>query len=248
MTLTAAAPARAQPESMIPAIIHQTWKDRSVPDRFRAAQASWQAAHPEWEYRLWTDADLDDVVSTYAPELVPLYRSYPYQIQRVDAARYVILRQFGGAYADLDLVCMKPLDGLRAHRVVLPLTTPWGVSNQFMLSQPGQSLFDYAIRSLPDAYRRWQRWWFPRHLRVLRTTGPLFLTARLKEHGPVEGLRILSLDEHCHGDPELAYVHNLRGKTWAEWDTHALNFLHDYWRPLTALGVGAAAAGWYLLR
>ena len=99
-------------------------------------------------------------------------------------------------------------------RWCFPRTTPFGVSNQFMLSVKGHSLFHHAVASLPRAYVKWGRVW-PRHLRVLTTAGPLFLTGRLREHGTREGMRFLSLDEHGHGDPEAAYVAHLRGNTWA---------------------------------
>ena len=174
-----------------------------------------------------------------APELVPLYEEYPEDIQRVDAARYVILREFGGVYADLDLQCLRPIDALLDAEVVLPRTTPFGVSNQFMLSVKGHSLFHHSVASLPRAYAKWGKVW-PRHLRVLTTAGPLFLTGRLREHGTKEGMRFLSLDEHGHGDPEVAYVGHLRGNTWAAWDTHVINFLHENWKWLTA-GVAVSA-------
>jgi inositol phosphorylceramide mannosyltransferase catalytic subunit len=170
---------------------------------------------------------------------VPLYEAYPEAIQRVDAARYVILREFGGVYADLDLQCLRPIDALLDAEVVLPRTTPFGVSNQFMLSVKGHSLFSHAIASLPAAYAKWGRVW-PRHLRVLTTAGPLFLTGRLREHGTKEGMRILSLDEHGHGEREVSYVAHLRGNTWAAWDTHVINFFHDNWKWLVA-GVVASA-------
>ena len=44
---------------MIPRIIHQTWKTETIPPQWEAAQRSWRDAHPGWEYRLWTDDDLD---------------------------------------------------------------------------------------------------------------------------------------------------------------------------------------------
>lgn len=215
-----------------------------MPERFRAAQESWWRLHPGWAYRLWTDEDLAELVRTRAPELWPLWQAYPDHIQRVDAARYVILREHGGVYADLDLECLRPLDELMGYRVVLPKTTPFGLSNQFMLAAPGEPLFRYAVEALPEAFGRWQRRWLPRHLRVLRTTGPLFITACRRAHGPVGGERILELDEHCHGDPARNWVRNLRGKTWAGWDTHVLNFFHDHWRWLAAGGALAAAALW----
>ena len=60
---------------MIPRILHQTWKDRNVPARFLDAQRSWQDAHPDWEYRFWTDEDLAALVRERAPELSPCTRS-----------------------------------------------------------------------------------------------------------------------------------------------------------------------------
>jgi hypothetical protein len=47
---------------MMPRIIHQTWKTEAIPPQWQAAQRSWRDAHPEWEYRFWTDEDLDRLV------------------------------------------------------------------------------------------------------------------------------------------------------------------------------------------
>ena len=35
----------------------QTWKSRDIPEKWRAAQKSCVDLHPDYEYRLWTDAD-----------------------------------------------------------------------------------------------------------------------------------------------------------------------------------------------
>ena len=233
---------------MIPKIIHQTWKDHDIPARFQEAQQSWKKHHPDWEYRFWTDDDLDRLVEEHAPDLLPQWEAYPNHIQRVDAARYVMLREFGGMYADLDLECLKPMDGLLEHEVVLPNTTPFGLSNQLMLSRPGHPLFDFAIQSLPASFRKWYRWWIPRHVRILASTGPLFITGRVRAYGDVEGLRVMSLDEHGHGDPDQAYIFNHRGKTWAGWDTLFFNLVHDNWKVLAGLGIVLAVAGFTLLR
>lgn len=226
---------------MIPRVVHQTWKTHDVPERFLEAQRSWQEIHPHWEYRFWTDEDLADLVHERAPEISSLYRRYPEAIQRVDAARYVILREFGGLYADLDVRCLRSVEPLLDADVVLPRTTPFGVSNQLMLAVPGHALFKSAVASLPRAFEQWGRVW-PRHLRVLATTGPLFMTGCLRKFGVREGVRILTLDEHGHGDPALSYVKHLRGNTWAGWDTHVINFFHDHWKWLAAGAAGSAVA------
>ncbi len=45
----------------VPKILHQTWKDKDVPEKWKAAQQACIAAHPGYEYKLWTDADAEKV-------------------------------------------------------------------------------------------------------------------------------------------------------------------------------------------
>ncbi|MGQ9365932.1 glycosyltransferase [Azospirillum sp. A39] len=99
---------------MIPRIIHQLWKGPDVPDRFRAFQDGWRRHHPDWDYRLWTDADIAAFVAGAFPDLLGVFEGYAQPICRADLARYLILKRFGGLYADLDFECLKPVDGLIA--------------------------------------------------------------------------------------------------------------------------------------
>ncbi|HET9949618.1 MAG TPA: glycosyltransferase [Longimicrobiales bacterium] len=225
----------------IPRILHQTWKTTAVPRCWRAARESWLAHHPDWEHRFWTDEDLDRLVRTRAPDLYPLWKRYPYDIQRVDAARYVMLREYGGAYADLDVVCLKPFHDLLEHELVLARTRPLGITNQLMLARPGHPLMERALQRLPASFRRWQRRALPRHFRVLLTTGPLFLTGCMRAHGPSERERMLTLDEHGHGRMDRSYVRHIPGGSWEEWDSRALCFVHDHWELLASTGVAGAA-------
>ncbi|WP_029008558.1 glycosyltransferase [Azospirillum halopraeferens] len=99
---------------MIPRILHHLWKDADVPPRLAAFRATWRRLHPDWEHRLWTDADLRAFVAREAPDFLPVYDAYEEPIRRADAARYLILQRLGGLYVDLDFECLKPLDPLLA--------------------------------------------------------------------------------------------------------------------------------------
>lgn len=233
---------------MIPRILHQTWKTRVVPEKWRGARESWLEAHPRWEHRFWTDRDLDRLVRRRAPGFYPFWKEYPNPIQRVDAARYLILHEYGGAYADLDMVCLRPLDDLLEHDLILPRTRPLGLSPQFMAARPGHPFFRRALRELPVARRRWQRPWLPRHFRVILTTGPLFLTGLYRRMAEDVEARILTLAEHGHGDPRRSYVKHLRGRTWAEWDTHFFSFVHRHWRLLVSAAATTGAAALMLMQ
>lgn len=96
----------------VPRCIHQTWKTTEVPDRYKAFQKTFLDHHPHWEYKLWTDEDNDKLIEEHYPWFLDMYRSYPHNIQRVDAARYFIMYHYGGVYADLDMQCLTPLDPL----------------------------------------------------------------------------------------------------------------------------------------
>lgn len=93
-------------------VIHQTWKDSNPPeDIFRPDWvSSWTTHNPEWGYRLWTDDDIRDFVRDEFPRFFPIWCSYPKQIMRVDAWRYLLLKRQGGLYVDLDIASLRPLE------------------------------------------------------------------------------------------------------------------------------------------
>jgi hypothetical protein len=42
-------------QSTIPKLIHQSYKDTTLPNDFKDYQKSWNAQHPSWTYQFWTD-------------------------------------------------------------------------------------------------------------------------------------------------------------------------------------------------
>jgi mannosyltransferase OCH1-like enzyme len=215
---------------MIPRVIHQTWKVAEVPAQFRDAQHSWRRQHPDWSYRLWTHADMDEFVRAHYPQVWDLYRRYPDQIQRCDAVRYMILHRLGGVYSDLDIVSLRPIDDLLDCDVMLPKTDPIGVSCDLMAARPGHAFFAHLIDQLPAAYARWQHWYIPRHFRVLLTTGPLFLTAQYRAFAGKQAIKILPPDQYGAVPSPSSYLRHIPGNTWAGWDTHVFTFLNRHWR------------------
>src|SRR5947207_2520886 len=105
-----------------PKIIHQLWKGRGVPEQFRPMVASIRAQQPDYEYRLWTDAEIDAFVRERAPQCSGAYSRFRKPVEQIDFARYLILHEIGGAYFDLDVESVRPIDPLVASgRIVLGL-------------------------------------------------------------------------------------------------------------------------------
>eukprot|EP00756_Hemistasia_phaeocysticola_P057566 Hpha_TRINITY_DN34169_c0_g1::TRINITY_DN34169_c0_g1_i1::g.75775::m.75775 len=89
-----------------PKVLHQTWKSREVRREHRGAVESWGTCLPdEWLQVLWTDEDAKALVAEVAPDFLRTFMSYIHPIQRADTFRYVLLRHYGGWYADVDYEC-----------------------------------------------------------------------------------------------------------------------------------------------
>lgn len=98
----------------IPGIIHQIWsaKYKPYPAVFAKLADTWKRHHPDWQYILWDDERMDSFMRAYYPEYEETFKRFPYDVQRWDVIRYLILYKMGGFYVDCDYECRKPFDSL----------------------------------------------------------------------------------------------------------------------------------------
>ena len=92
----------------MPKKIHQIWLGGNMPDEYKKFSESWKKFNPDWEYKLWTENDLCNII-------IPrknLFNSITHVGQKSDFLRYHILNQFGGIYVDTDFECLKSFDSL----------------------------------------------------------------------------------------------------------------------------------------
>ena len=160
--------AQIQEESVIPKIIHQIWVGGPVPEKYDEWRQSWQDMHPDWEYKLWTDADIPSLhIHNRA-----IYDKAPDFAAKADVLKYEILYQFGGMYVDIDFECLQSFDGLH-HRYNFYS----GISNErtfaialgLLGAAPGHPILKHCI----EAAR-------PKLLQMGRM-GPGYFTARFFE-------------------------------------------------------------------
>jgi hypothetical protein len=109
-------PQQAQPTGLdalpklIPRIIHQTYKTRTIPEKARPVVQSWAVANNNWQYRFYDDPACLEFVEKEFPEYVEAYQSLPKDVERSDFFRYMVILRMGGVYADIDVECRQPLD------------------------------------------------------------------------------------------------------------------------------------------
>lgn len=227
-----------QSELVVPKILHHTWKNREIPEKWAAAQKSCKDLHPEYEFKLWTDADAVHFIEEHYPWFLPTFLAYPYQIQRVDSIRYFILYHYGGIYMDLDMGCRKRIDFMRQYNFTAPLTYPGGVSNDVIAAVPGDAYLHQVISNL----RYWNKWMVIKYIQVMFSAGPMFLTTQYSLYRNKAGIAVIPPALYgkydLSGDP---YFYHLHGSSWHEGDAAFVFWLDKYKMLLISAGIILAA-------
>lgn len=175
--------------SSTPKILWQTWKSDKlddVPEKLKGYILKWKKLHPEYAHYLLDDDDLRNIVKKVVPKYLNVYDSFTHMIERVDFARYAILYKYGGVYADLDTLPLKPIDKWVEEGKIVLGSEPYEhaqkiynrervVCNALMISPPGQQfwkeLMDYIIRNYEHRYK------------PVENTGPMAITRFMESDG-----------------------------------------------------------------
>ena len=146
----------------IPQIIHQIWSDISMPlpQDFKLLSETWKEQYPGWEYIFWDEDKMNSFVQDFYPSYWKIYSQFPYDMQRWDAIRYLILYKMGGMYVDFDYESLQPLNSLienkkcclglepQSHTKIRSKDTEMTISTALMLSIPDHPFMKKVIRSV----------------------------------------------------------------------------------------------------
>ncbi|KAK4946381.1 hypothetical protein LTR10_014579 [Elasticomyces elasticus] len=108
-----------------PEKVWQTWKvDAAGLDAKDAARVrTWTTKNPKYRYELLTDDNALSYVKHHygpnginRPDIVHVYETLNAKIIRADLLRYLVMYVEGGVYADIDVECLKPIDGFIPNR------------------------------------------------------------------------------------------------------------------------------------
>lgn len=221
----------------IPRIIHQTWKDENIPERWRASPAAWQRLHPGWTYILWTDAGIRRYVAERWPQLLAMHDAFPHGIQRADMIRYLVLYDYGGVYSDLDLyptTSIEPyIDKCTSAYVVFSANTNC-FTNALMVSQARNPMWLEVVAAVQARAQNPPWWAWGKHLHVMSTTGPLMLTDVLRATAstyavlPQTLFNPYSVDALPDAVSDRTVIHTLPGSSWHAWDSSLYNHVFKH--------------------
>ncbi len=154
----------------IPHKIHLIWLGTPIPDFSRKMVESWKKTHPDWEVKLWTDADLP----SFGLKNRAAYEKSNNWGEKSDIFRYEILYRYGGLYADAaDFECLRRFDELHAtcdfYTGIAYGRWPM-VYNGLIGCRPHHPIMKRCVNSIKVGNGDQSRW------RIVNATGPYFLT------------------------------------------------------------------------
>lgn len=140
---------------LIPKIIHQIWiGPRPFPEKALKWKESWQKMHPDWEYKLWTNADVQHF--DFANK--KYFNQATNWGEKADILRYELVYRFGGLYVDIDFECLKPFDWLHhccdfyagIQAIPLLFNHKLRVANGLIAARPEHPILAHAIARIKD--------------------------------------------------------------------------------------------------
>ena len=218
---------------MIPKIIHQTWKNSKIPDKWKEAVESCKEKNKDYKYILWTDKSMKEFIKKEYPFFYNTYNEYKHNIQRCDAFRFFVLHKYGGFYMDMDVICKKSLNSFRSYDLVLVKSANYDtLTNSFMASNPENPFMKYCIDKLIDYKDSYS--FLGNHVHIMNSTGPFYVNNRANEYKlskKKDNYYLLSKEayfgdcnactlETCKGGTHFSHVF---GGSWHSWDTTLYN-------------------------
>lgn len=185
---------------MIPKIIHQTYKNYDLPETYKMCQTEIQKLHPDFEYRFYTDDDMDRLMKTEFPEYYDKFNELPRMIMKIDMFRYFLMYKYGGLYADMDYLMFKPFDILN-EKIVIPTNRDLdnnrltSLGNCIFASVPNHLFWKSLIDTLFTIDRK--NLPFSGFDNVIKSTGPMFVFNMYNEY----------LNKHDINVPERMLFH-----------------------------------------
>ena len=188
----------------IPKIIHNTYKNHDLPDMYKRCQTEIKRLHPDFEYRFYTDDDMDRVMKTEFPDYYDKFNELPRMIMKIDMFRYFLMYKYGGLYTDMDYLMLNPFD-LINESVVIPCNredkdeNPTCLGNCIFASEPNHPFW----KSLMDTLFKIDRTKFDYNKDAnidgnILGTGPMFVFAMWKEYSTTNSDICISKRELFH--------------------------------------------------
>lgn len=137
----------------IPRKIVQFWDNPEPSLEIRKICQSWIDLNPEYEYQLFSlDTAISFLEEHYDDRVIEAFANCDQPATQADFFRLAYLNKMGGFYADVDDLCLQPLDSIVNIKPELVILQEDVVTfgNNFLGCIPGQSIISTALAQVVD--------------------------------------------------------------------------------------------------
>lgn len=190
----------------IPKIIHQIWLqgENNIPTDYPNYSDSWKKLNPDFKYILWDQNSIENLIKQHFPYFLSKFNSYPKLVQKVDAAKYMILYVYGGIYVDMDLECIKNINNLIINNQIILLKCDMNIivriffyhtintiiQNCFAASVPNHPFWKYCVELMLKQDLKQHNYELLEKY-IFRTTGPGLFTQAYYSFKPNNNFTLL---------------------------------------------------------
>jgi len=174
----------------IPHHLHQIWisdgkwTQPSLPSTFIPTVRSFLQLNPKWKYFFWTEKNGRQLIKDKYQKLLKFFDTSTLNVVKADLLRYVVLHEYGGLYADLDTLNVRPLDRVTQRfscilvlepfeNAVLWESSPYKLCNGEMFCRPKHPFLQKLLSAVevlkPKSFTG-------------TMIGPPFVTAKFREY------------------------------------------------------------------
>jgi hypothetical protein len=95
-------------------IIWQThqWEYNELPELYKKTSETWKVMNPNWDYRYIPNSQIRNEIEKISTnyKLLECFDRQPNILSKADVYREVMVYEYGGLWADMDSVCLFPID------------------------------------------------------------------------------------------------------------------------------------------
>ncbi|XP_045201908.2 uncharacterized protein LOC123555316 [Mercenaria mercenaria] len=191
----------------IPHIIHQTYSNERIPADLGKHVKTLVKNNPKWKFYFWTDEASRKFVAERFPTLLQMWDDYKSPINRADAIRYLVLYEFGGLYADLDVECKRPLDNLTMkyacifpsepfEQSVFRVHVPYLINNAILLCRPRHPFLKQIVNTLHQ---------YQSMMEQIDIAGPSFVTSQFIRYNNITADQLYNLKQSNESNSPYFY-------------------------------------------
>ena len=224
-----------------PRLIHRiflVWKGQNpkIPDAWSENVRICREKTPDFKHIIWDDNMVLKFFSEHYPWFLPTYKTYSYDVMRVDAAKYFLLYHYGGIYLDLDERCVSDIKNLidlmpQGYGMAIPQGNPSGLSNAVFMAKACHNFLGYVISRMQQD----NIWYGIPYVTIMFSSGPRFLSFKYDEY--LDMVQTIN-DEPIYVFPTAyvikhQYIEKIKGQTWFSWDGAIIFSFYKLWRKIT---------------